>query len=208
MRTQPFFSAFFFFSLFTIASLEAQNPEQLSRVGKQAGKTGADTLSQQFIIDYQVLPVLDSITILSPNDTIILRPDLKGKTVIVDGKPVFKKWNDILVLPNTKGATIPGGIKRNGQTVTKLQICFWPADEEGPRDDLWLDFAAAANGNFIFAPQVGAKVKLGQNMYTVIKSPGFEPLTVNITEKEYEPTAAKGREAIPEEVEIKKKNKH
>lgn len=203
MRTLKI-SAILFFSLFITASLEAQNPSQLSRRGKIAGNTGADTLSQQFIIDYQVLPVLDSITILSPNDTIILRPDLKGRTYIVDGKPVFKKWNDILVLPNTKGAVIPGGIKRNGNKVTRLQVSFWPDDEEGPRDDLWLDFGTASNGNFIFAPGVGTKIKLGENTYTVIKGAGFEPLTVNITQEEFEPMTAAGRDALPP-AKIKKK---
>jgi len=160
---------------------------------------GSDTLSQTFIIDYGVLGVLDSITILSPNDTIRLRPDQKGRTVIENGKPSFYRFNDILVLPNTKGAVVPGGIKKDASgKVTKLSVSFWAPDEEGPRDDLFLEFApSTVNGNFIFAPKIGAKVKLGLYTYTVVKEGGVEPLTVNITREEFDPMTAPGRDALP-----------
>lgn len=184
---------------FFVSTTSAQN-DQFARNSQNNGNqvsAGTDTLSQKLVLEYGLANLLDGIAVVSGSDSIILKPTTKGKAHVVDGKIIFQEFSDVVILPNTRGVIVPGSIQKSGNKVVRFKVSFWKPDNEGPRDDLFLVFAQSTNinGDFIFEPDKGEKIKLGLYEYDVVRTTD-SPLTLFVEEKKAEPKTATGRDPV------------
>lgn len=208
MRNSLIFSTLFFSFFSFNFNLNAQNLDQYARNSAGNGNqatAGIDTLSQSLIKDYGLTDMLPGVIVVTGEKPIVLRPVIKGKAEVVNGKVIFKKFTDLVISPYTQGIIIPNGVKKSNGKVIEVSGSFWKPDSEGPRDDLFLPFAPATDikGSFIFSPEVGAKIKVGIYDYIIIENGGVCPVTLKSEEKNYEIIPAPGR--LPETTKPKQK---
>jgi len=150
------------------------------------------------VVDYGLVNLLDGISVVTGDDSIVLHPVVRGKAESVNGKIIFKEFTDVIILPHTQGIIVPGSIQKSGNRVVRFKVSFWKPDAQGARDDLFLTYVPeiAGKGNFIFEPIRGAKIKLGLYEYTVTDG-SDAPLTLKVEKKTYDPNPAPGRTFAP-----------